>query len=61
MKGVVEFLLYHICLQPSNWIDESLEININEILDICFSIRQLKSEHNITKKHQPKGSPHNCH
>lgn len=37
------------------FIDEATEREIDEILSICSAIRQLKSENNISKKHQPTG------
>lgn len=44
----VEFL-------PHRYIDDATEREIDEILSICSAIRQLKSENNISKKHQPTG------
>lgn len=38
----------------SNFINNDLEAEVNEILNVCLSIRQLKSQNQITKKHEPK-------
>lgn len=36
-------------------LDDILEHNVQEMLDLCLAVRQLKSEHRITKKHAPTG------
>ncbi|XP_055376738.1 valine--tRNA ligase [Condylostylus longicornis] len=38
----------------STFINDKLEIEVAEILNICTSIRQLNSQNNIVKKHEPK-------
>lgn len=41
--------------EPERWLDDELEQSVGEMLAICAAIRQLKSERNITRKHQPMG------
>lgn len=36
------------------WNNPMIEDEIGQILDICASIRQLKSQRSITKKHEPQ-------
>lgn len=36
-----------------DWLNEPLASDVNEMLSICAAIRQLQSEHGITRKHQP--------
>lgn len=43
----------------ADWLNEELEQDVNEMMTICAAIRQLKSEHNITRKHLPKGNRRN--
>lgn len=49
------FFIRILIKQHQHWTNTKLEKEIDEVLDICLAIRQLKSEHNLTKKHQPKG------
>ncbi|XP_055913811.1 valine--tRNA ligase [Eupeodes corollae] len=41
-------------LDVSLYKNSQLETEVNEILDICQAIRQLKSRNKVSKKHEPK-------
>lgn len=39
----------------TKWINTELEQEIEQIIEICSTIRHLKSQNNIIKKYQPIG------
>ncbi|XP_055840606.1 valine--tRNA ligase [Episyrphus balteatus] len=49
-----QFLPKPIDFDSSLYKNSQLETEVNEILDICQAIRQLKSRNKVSKKHSPK-------
>lgn len=43
-------------LQQLEWKDDSLEKNVEEMMDIVVTLRRLKSIFNVTRKSKPKGN-----
>ncbi|XP_055315839.1 valine--tRNA ligase-like isoform X2 [Sitodiplosis mosellana] len=40
--------------KPEQWIDDTLENEVSQVLELCSEIRQMKKVQNILKKHGPK-------
>lgn len=44
----------NVPLQHHFWKDDALENEVEEIINLCSAIRQVKSQYQITGKHDPK-------
>lgn len=53
-EELLQYLPQNLALKISSFRDEALESEVNEILNVCQSIRQLKSNNKITKAHSPQ-------
>lgn len=53
-EELLKYLPASIEIELNRFHNPNLEQEISEILDICQQIRQLKSRHNISKKHDPQ-------
>lgn len=53
-KELLQYLPVDISMNMNNYINTHLEEEIATVLEVCQSIRQLKSAHKITRKHAPR-------
>ena len=53
-EQLLEYFPDYIKTLDPVFLDIELEKEINSILEMCMALRQFKSQHKITKKHEPK-------
>lgn len=45
---------FYVRIQPTDWINDALETDMQKVLEVCSEIRKIKRVQNVLKKHGPR-------